>query len=235
MIQDLLDGTVSKQKALQLQLKYSKKRYKWEKARDLITDGKAIRFIAGADISYPPVKDPDWGIGCAALWDYKKSERVAIAYGRDDIEFPYIPGFLGFREVPLMAKTILKLKPQPDLILSDGHGIIHPRQFGEATHLGIALDIPSIGVAKSEFIGCCHWKELERIKGNRCPVLLDGQKIGYAVCLRDGSKPVFVSKGFLISLDLAIELMLSISFEHRQPEPLFLADHLSRKKFDSLV
>ncbi|MFO8020058.1 MAG: endonuclease V [Promethearchaeia archaeon] len=234
MIHELLEGTTSKSEALALQTKYSKIRPKLEKTRQILTDPNSITFIAGVDISYPAVKNPEWGICCAVLWDCKKNERAAVSYSQCDILFPYTPGFLGFREVPLMAEAILALDPKPDVILTDGHGVIHPRKFGEATHLGVALDISSIGVAKSEFIGHSNWRELERVKGNKTPVLLDGQKIGYAVCLRDNSKPAFVSKGFLVSLDFVVDLALHISFNHRQPEPLYLADHLSRQKLQKV-
>lgn len=230
MIHELLEENVSKSNALALQQKYRTKKIQFEKNRDIITDFDCIDYLTGVDISYPPEKNPTWGICCAVLWNVKKNKMINATFLRGAIKFPYIPGYLGFREAPLMAKTILKLKTKPDLIMTDGHGIIHPRNFGEATHLGIALNIPSIGVAKSEYVGESNWKELTRLKGKKTPIKRDGKVLGYAICLRNNSKPVFVSRGFLVSLKFAVQLVLKVSSDHRQPEPLFLADHLSRSK-----
>jgi len=117
----------------------------------------------------------------------------------------------------------------PDLLLCDGHGILHPRKLGEATQLGLALEIPAIGIAKRLFVGECDQQGFIKRKGENRPIFLDDRLRGYAVCLHTGSKPVYLSPGYQISLQDALVAALSIQTNHRQPEPLFLADRLSRQ------
>ena len=129
--------------------------------------------------------------------------------------------------------------------MCDGHGKIHPRRFGEAVHLGFALSIPTVGVAKNPFVGYSNWNEIKRFKGNKTPVWakepgfatdkLSNELLGYAVCLKNNSKPIFISKGYKINLDMAVAICLATTKDHRQPEPLFLADHLSRIKAQECI
>ena len=123
--------------------------------------------------------------------------------------------------------------------MCDGHGKIHPKRFGEAVHLGVALNIPTIGIAKNPFIGYSSWNEIEKIKGNKLPIWAkdpniskesSNELLGYAVCLDNGLKPVFISEGYKVSLDFALEICLILSKGHKQPEPLHLADILSKEK-----
>ncbi|MHA2324530.1 MAG: endonuclease V, partial [Promethearchaeota archaeon] len=154
------------------------------------------------------------------------------------IKFPYKSGYLGFRECKLLSQVIEKLPSKPDLVLCDGHGIIHPKRFGEAVHLGFALDIPTIGVAKNPLIGYFNWGKLDKIKGNKVSIWTDNPKdvpvdslnhlLGYLICLNNNSKPVFISKGYKTTLDLAVNICLDTTKNHRQPEPLYLADRYSR-------
>jgi deoxyribonuclease V len=161
------------------------------------------------------------------------------SFAKEIITFPYKPGFLGFRECNLMVKAIERLTESPDIIMCDGHGIIHPKRFGEAVQLGLILNIPTFGVAKNPFIGFSEWKSLKRKKENKTPIWANNPKnsmrvnndiLGYAVCLNDGMKPVFVSVGYKINLDIAVEIVLKTTKNHKQPEPLFLADYLSRNE-----
>ena len=114
--------------------------------------------------------------------------------------------------------------------MCDGHGFIHPRRFGEATHLGFALNLPTIGIAKNPFVGVSNWKNLEKKKGKTDPIYENKDLLGYAICLTDNLKPVFISIGYEIDINLCIKIALYLTKNHRQPEPLYLADRLSRNE-----
>jgi len=166
------------------------------------------------------------------------------SFSKSAIKFPYISGFLGFRECSILVKAIEILPEIPDVIMCDGHGIIHPRRFGEAVQLGFALNIPSFGVAKNPFIGYSEWKSLERKLGKKTPIWAFNPKktnthspelLGYAVCLNNAMKPIFISSGYNINLEVAIKIALKTTKKHQQPEPLYLADRLSRKEISRFI
>jgi deoxyribonuclease V len=198
-----------------------------------------IKRVAGVDISYYKKGNEEWGIACAASWNLNACEIENYCFSRSVIEFGYKTGFLGFRECNLIAKAIELLPETPDIIMCDGHGIIHPKRFGEAVQLGLALNIPTFGVAKNPFIGHSDWKKLKLIKSNKTPVWASNlqkskgyspEVLGYAICLNDGMKPVFISVGYAVKLDVALKVALKTTKDHKQPEPLHLADYLSRKE-----
>lgn len=195
---------------------------------------KTISYIIALDISFFKKEHVEYGVSCAVLWNFKSNKMLQYALTCDIINFPYIPGLLGFREVPLMVKTIQKINIKPDIIICDGHGIIHPRRFGEATHIGYALNTPSIGIAKTPFIGESNWKSLIRAKGKKTPIVEKGDLLGYAICLGDNLKPVFISVGYKIDIELALRIALYLSKGHKQPDPLYLADRLSRDYIKSI-
>lgn len=203
-------------------------------AKDL-PSWESINYIAAIDISYFNREKVEFGVACAVLWDFKLNKIAQQAVFHDMINFPYLPGLLGFREVPLMVKTLQKITIKPDLIICDGHGIIHPRRFGEATHIGNALNTPSIGIAKNPLVGKSNWKSLKRRKGEKTPILEDEDVLGYAICLANNKKPVFISIGYKIEIELAIKVALYLSKEHKQPEPLYLADKISRENIKSIL
>ncbi|MFW9988067.1 MAG: endonuclease V [Candidatus Odinarchaeota archaeon] len=238
IIQELIRDDYSFEQAEAIQIKYQNLMGKISK-KEYITSIKYINIIAGVDISYFKDNNYEYGIACAVIWNLKENLKESYFLTKDLIKFPYKPGFLGFRECKLLAKVISIVPNKPDLILCDGHGKIHPKKFGEAVHLGYALDIPSIGIAKNPFIGFSDWHKIERVKGNKSPIWAKNPKnldkeelndlLGYAICLNNGNKPVFVSEGYKISLNLALKICLTTTKNHRQPEPLYLADYLSRK------
>lgn len=200
---------------------------------------KDIEWVVGVDISYYNKGNEEWGVSCAVLWNLTNNKMENHCFAEDIIKFPYKPGFLGFRECNLLTQAINKLPETPDIIMCDGHGIIHPKRFGEAVQLGLALDVPTFGVAKNPFIGYSEWKTLKREKGKKVPVwAYDPKKateppqelIGNAVCLNDSMKPIFISVGYKTILDLSIKVALKTTKNHRQPEPLYLADYFSRQK-----
>jgi len=236
---ELLRDDYSLEQAKSLQIKYQNilKRIDLGKKFSNIKD---INIIAGVDISYYIRRNDEYGVACAVEWNIKKEQMETYHFSHGIVKFPYKPGFLGFRECRLLAKAILKFPNKPDLIMCDGHGKIHPKRFGEAVHLGLALNIPSIGVAKNFFIGFSNWKDIKKFKGNKAPIWTKNPKItlnthsneqlGYAVCLNDYSKPIFISEGYNITLDTALKACLDTAKGHRQPEPLYLADYLSKKE-----
>ena len=234
--EELLKDTYSMQEAKQLQLKYQRIIDK-DKVDFLINKVEDVKTVVGVDISYYRKEKLEFGVACAVLWNVEEELIEKKAFFHDIVKFPYKPGFLGFRECRLLAKVISKLSSIPDLIMCDGHGIIHPRNFGEAVQLGFALNIPCIGIAKNPYIGYSNWKKMERNRGNKTPIIAKKERsqkedprdlLGYAVCLNDKSKPIFISVGYKITLDTALDICLATSQNHRQPEPLYLADHISR-------
>jgi deoxyribonuclease V len=142
--------------------------------------------------------------------------------------FPYIPGFLSFREIPAVLDALEKIKMTPDIILCDGQGIAHPRRLGIASHLGVLIDIPTIGVAKSRLIG--KHEELPEIRGNWQPLIHKGETIGAVLRTRIGVKPVYVSSGHRVSLPTAIDYVLRCTPKYRLPETTRVADKLASAK-----
>jgi len=234
---ELLLNNLNLEQAEQLQIKYSSILKSQEiEIKDFFSIIK-LNNVVGVDISYFKRENQEFGVSCAVLWDIPNKEMKYSAFIKDQIRFPYHPGFLGFRECNLLARAIKKLPRKPDIIMCDGHGIIHPKRFGEAVHLGLALNIPSIGIAKNPFIGYSNWIELKRKKANKVPifasdplVIKNSELLGYAICLNDNMKPVFISRGYKTTLDLAIDVALKTTSSHRQPEPIYIADQLSRSK-----
>lgn len=238
---DLLQNNLNLEQAEALQIKYSSF-LKTQKIKSFSSLKEAI-YVVGVDISYFSRENQEFGVSCAVLWNIMDKKVDSSAIYIDEIRFPYHPGFLGFRECNLLAKSVKKLAKKPDIIMCDGQGIVHPKRFGEAVQLGLALNIPSIGIAKSPFIGFCEWKLIKRRKGNKKPILsfkpssestLKPELLGYAICLNDNMKPVFISSGYKTSLPLAINITLKTTLNHRQPEPLYLADRLSKKKVNEI-
>ncbi|MFW9894514.1 MAG: endonuclease V [Candidatus Thorarchaeota archaeon] len=236
---DFLRDDYTFEQAELLKIKYQTQ-IESRKENKKITDIKLINTIVGTDISYYKEGEIEFGVACAVGWNLNYKSIVETSYAKETIKFPYKPGFLGFRECKLLAKVILKLKNKPDLVLCDGHGKIHPKRFGEAVQLGYALNLPTVGVAKNPFVGYSNWDHMNKIKGNKTPVWANKnletansliyELLGYAVCLRNNSKPVFISEGYRIDVDIAVNVCLLATIDHRQPEALYLADHLSKRK-----
>jgi deoxyribonuclease V len=237
---ELLRDDLTIDEALMLQIKYQKiiLNQKEKREKSHFTIGR-VKWLVGVDISYFREENQEFGVSCAVLWNLRKNKIETYSTAKNLIKFAYKPGFLGFRECNLISKAIIKLQKKIDLIICDGHGLIHPRRFGEAVQLGFALNIPSIGVAKNPFIGYSEWKNLQKKKGQMVPIWANDPKIttessqellGYAICLNDGSKPVFISSGYKTPIKLAIEITLNTTINYRIPEPLYWADKFSREK-----
>ncbi|MFH1647749.1 MAG: deoxyribonuclease V [Chloroflexota bacterium] len=179
----------------------------------------APRLIAGVDISVN--RFARTGTGAAVVLSYPGLEIVETRVVTDRVEFPYVPGLLTFREAPLLLAACEMLTVAPDLILVDGQGIAHPRRMGLASHLGLCLDVPTIGCAKSRLCGAHD--EPGEAKGSYTDLLDNGEVIGAALRTRAGVKPVYVSIGHRIDLPAAVRWVLACCRGYRLPEPSRLA------------
>ena len=148
---------------------------------------------------------------------------VEQATEQAEVTFPYIPGLLSFRELPLILPAFARLRTRPDLVVVDGQGIAHPRRFGIAAHLGVLLDLPAIGCAKSRLTGT-PVGELGVQRGDRVALVDRGQVVGYELRTRAGVKPLYVSPGHRIGVEGAADWVLRLTAGYRLPEPTRLAD-----------
>jgi len=156
------------------------------------------------------------------LYSFPQLEEIERVWSSGELRFPYVPGLLAFREIPLLLEAFRKLQRKPDLILADAHGWAHPRRAGMACHLGLVLDVPTIGCAKSVLVG--EYK-MPPTKSSSTSVLLDGdEEIGKVVRTRTGVRPIFVSCGHRVSLPTAVRLVLACCDGTRIPKPQREAD-----------
>lgn len=185
-----------------------------------------LKVIAATDVSY--YSDSKTGKAVIVLWDYKKSEIIDYSTFCCEIKFPYIPGLLSFRECPLIIEALKKLSLEPELIITDGQGIAHPRRMGEATHLGLITEIPTIGCAKSKLYGI--YEEPDSKKESYSILYdFDGSPIGAVLRSKDNTKPIFISPGYMIDLDTSLKVILNLIGKFRIPEPLRMAHILSKR------
>jgi deoxyribonuclease V len=187
----------------------------------------APKTIAGVDVSFRRRGYKDYaaqcGIAVLSLPDLTVVDRASWV---GDITFPYVPGLLSFREIPAVMEALDRLCVLPDVFMTDGQGLAHPRRFGLACHLGVALDIPTIGVAKKKLIG--DFESLARDRGSSTALTHRGELIGAALRTRMHVKPVFVSIGHRITLPEALDLTMVCAPRFKIPEPTRQAHHLSR-------
>lgn len=184
-----------------------------------------IKYIAGVDVAYNELEERV--VAGIVVLDAKTLQIVEEATHEDGVSFPYVPGLFSFREVPPLLEAFNKLKIKPDLIVCDGHGIAHPKGVGMATHLGIELNIPTIGCAKKRLVG--FYEEPESKRGSNSTMVFDGKEVGKALRTQDGIKPVFVSVGHKISLETACEWILHLTPNYRLPETTRAVDSLVNK------
>ena len=182
--------------------------------------GPLPRFVAGGDCAFSADKQTVYA--AAVVYDRKTQRVVETAYATRPGEFPYIPGFLSFREGPAIKQAIGALKHEFGVILFDGQGFAHPRRCGIASHLAIELDLPGIGVGKSRLIGTIG--KLASNAGATTPLMDEDDQIGVALRTQKGIRPVFVSIGHRVDLDSAVRLVLACCTRYRIPEPTRQAD-----------
>jgi deoxyribonuclease V len=183
-----------------------------------------VDTVAGVDTGYRS------DTACAAIVVMKLTDLKIVekAVAAKPVHFPYVPGLLSFREGPAIMGALDKLKTPPDLLMIDGQGIAHPRRFGVASHIGVLLDMPTIGCAKTRLVGVYAPPQCS---AGSTSFLTDGKEtVGAVVRTRTGVKPVFVSIGHLMDLNDSIRVVLKSCRGYRLPEPLRRADHLSREK-----
>ena len=179
-----------------------------------------INYIACVDVAYAG----ELAIGAVAVLDYESLELLESQTATCRVKFPYIPTLLSFREIPPTVACIKKLKLQPDVLLADGQGIAHPYRCGFASHIGLAIGKPTIGVAKSRLIG-----KPAKIAGEDF-LVQKGQVISAVVTTKEGVKPVFVSVGHLISLGTAVKIVKHCARNSRIPEPILQAHNIASEE-----
>ena len=211
----LHEWEVSSARAKEIQLSLAKR---------VATENGVIdpRLVAGIDISSPDAQ----GVarGAVVVVSYPELSIVEIEIAQDKITMPYIPGLLSFRESPLILNACEKLSNIPDIVLIDGQGIAHPRRLGLASHVGLFLDLPTIGCAKS--ILCGQHPPLAEEAGSHAELLDNGEIIGAALRTKSRVKPIYVSVGHKINLTSALQWVINCCRGYRLPEPTRLA-HLA--------
>jgi deoxyribonuclease V len=183
------------------------------------------RLVAGVDAICD--RSDQRIFGAAALYRYPELELVEEAGVAGQCPFPYRTGLLSFREVPILAAALLRLKARPDVVLVDGQGIAHPRGLGLAAHLGLVMDLPAIGVAKSRLVG--EGTEPEMEAGSYKPLIWQGKQVGLILRTRRGIKPLYISPGHRITLPECLEMVLGCVTRYRIPLPVRQADLLTRR------
>jgi len=184
------------------------------------------KYIAGVDMSAPDASG--YAQAAAVLLSYPQLELVECQTFREKPVFPYIPGLLSFRECPIMIEACKKLSVKPDLIIVDGQGIAHPRRFGIASHLGVLLDIPTIGCAKSRL--CGTYQPPQEQAGCYANLINHDEIAGVALRTKKGTKPLFISIGHKVTLQSAIHWALNTCSGYRLPEPSRLAHRAASGK-----
>jgi len=181
-----------------------------------------LELVAGVDCAYAK----DDVVAAIVACDHKTMEQKDKAFSVMKIKVPYLAGFLAYREGPAISEAFVKFATKPDIMIFDGHGTLHPRRCGLASHMGVILDIPSIGVAKQLLVG--------EIKDNK--VYIDNELRGEVVVTREHAKPIYISPGHKISLKTSIEIVKNcMRFPHKLPEPLHLAHRYANEIVDKFI
>lgn len=175
-------------------------------------DLSRVRYVAGADVS----TQGERGYAIVAVLSFPGLSVVEVRGFEVPLEFPYVPGLLGFREVPLVVGALEQVKSNVDVIILDGHGLAHPRSLGLASHTGLFLDVPTVGCAKSRLVG--EHQEPGREKGSVTDLVYRNKVVGKVVRTRTGVSPVYVSIGNRIDLEGAVDLVLACCTKYRLPE-----------------
>lgn len=177
---------------------------------------RSVECVAGADVSFSRGSD-DIYAAVVAL-DADSLEPISVGRARGEAAFPYVPSYLSFREAPAVLEAYGDLDVDPDALICDGHGYAHPRRFGLACHVGLWLDVPTVGSAKNVLVG--DFDPPAPDKGSHSPLRHEGETVGRAVRTRTDVQPVFVSVGHRSDLESATDLVLSVSPRYKIPEPI---------------
>lgn len=208
------------------------------KKKIILTDSfeiSELKTVAGVDLAYWKEGESECAVCCIVVIDMKTHEVLEKKHYSGKIEVPYIPGFLAFRELPLVLKTAGMLEIKPDIYIFDGNGYLHPRHMGIATHASFYLNKPTIGIAKTYFRvdKKTDYTDPENEAGSYTDIVIDGEVYGRALRTHKNVKPVFVSVGNNISIDTACELAMDLTAkESHIPIPTRIADletHIERE------
>lgn len=181
-----------------------------------------VRLVAGVDDGYVKHEAGETAFAAVVVLSFPALEVVEEVTASRPVTFPYVPGLLTFREAPAILAAVQALTTEPDLWLFDGHGYAHPRRFGLAAHLGLLLDRPSVGCAKSRLVG--RWEEPGQAFGDLSPIVDKHEVVGMAVRTRPGHAPLLVSPGYRLDVESAVEAALACCRGGRfLPEPTRLA------------
>lgn len=184
-----------------------------------VLDLDSVGLVAGADVSFSRAANRVYA--AVVVLSYPNMAEVEAATAEGKASFPYVPGFLVYREGPVLEQAFAALSRMPDVILFDGHGLAHPRRLGIASHFGILLDRPTVGVAKSRLVG--EFEEPGPEPGDTAPLMDKGELVGCVLRTKRNVRPVFISVGHRIGLEQAVDLALSCCRGYRLPEPTRLA------------
>jgi deoxyribonuclease V len=195
-------------------------------AVSLRDDFGTLRTVAGIDCSYDLARNLSRAV--IVLMDAHTLESFYSVHAFAPTVFPYVPGFLSFREAPVILKALSCLPQPPDLLMVDGQGVAHPRRLGIAAHLGVLTGLPAIGVAKSLLTG--RYSGPGEAKGDMAPLLDKGERIGTVLRSKEKCNPLFISPGHRVSQDRALAIVRSCLKTYRLPEPTRIADMMSKWK-----
>src|SRR5215218_3395202 len=182
-----------------------------------------VRYVAGADVS----TEGDRAYATVTVLDFPGLSVVEVEGLEAPLEFPYVPGLLAFREIPSVIGALRKIETAVDAVILDAQGLAHPRRMGLASHIGLFLDVPSVGCAKSRLVG--RHEEVGEKKGSAADLVDRGEVVGKVVRTRDRVAPVYVSVGNGIDLGSAVELVLACCSRYRLPEPTRLAHNAANR------
>ncbi len=219
IIKPLHTWDISPQEAVQLQQQLRKQ----VQIRPL---SQPVRLLAGADVSYS--RHDQTAFGGVIVMDIESGKVIEEVVVCHQVSFPYISGLLSFREAPVLLAAFAELRTVPDAVLFDGQGIAHPRGLGIASHMGLWLNLPTAGCAKSRLVG--DHRPVGAEKGATSPLVYRGNRIGAVVRTRSHVKPVFVSPGHWMAIDDAIALTLRSTSRYRLPDPIRRAHGLVNQR-----
>lgn len=175
-----------------------------------------IDLVAGADVGYS--RRYDRAVAAVATYTYPGLELRELVRFQGKFSYPYVPGLLSFREIPLLLEAFERLTEEPDVVLCDGQGAAHPRRFGLASHLGLWLNLPTVGCAKTRLVGT-HGK-VGPMKGQYCSLWYCDERVGVVLRTRTKVKPLYVSPGHLAEVDSSRKLVERCCTKYRLPEPI---------------
>lgn len=220
IIQNLHAWNVTPQEAIALQKQLASQII----TQDCLSD--TISYIAGADVA---LEGATMIHAAVVIMTYPELRIIETQCHQQELTMQYIPGLLSFREIPVLLEAFKKVQQKPDLIMVDGMGIAHQRGIGIASHLGLWLQIPTIGVGKTRLVGTYHADELGNEKGSTVALMYHEKMIGGVVRTKTNVKPLFISPGHMVSVKTSIDYVLACSRGYRLPEPTRYADKLSKK------